>query len=229
MAFGIEIINNNDRILIDNNYPNIGFFSTSTSTASPGSAYPGLVGNVASDLVVARSNTLSNGIVSKDTTGSNWVTSGVNSPGGAPNGFIYYLLRRNDTLATSQPGYGLEVYANTGNVIFTSNVTKNFEIVTVGTFNSQVANTQNIAFPSSSTWYSDFTKYYCAINSTWSLYLVIPSFPTALTNIFNVAYRYVWANSTHGRIVIESYQQTTTGSINKLNTDFHYMILKELS
>lgn len=229
MAFGIEIINNNDRILIDNNYPNIGFFSINTSTASPNSAYPGLAGNVASDLVVARANTSSNGIVSKNPAATNWVTSGVNSPGGA-NAFIYYLLRRNDTLATSQPGFGLEVYANTGNVIFTSNVTKNFEIVTVGTFNSQVANTQNIAFPSSTTWYSDFSRYYCAINSAWSLYLVIPSFPTAITNIFNVAYRYVWANSSHGRIVIESYQENlTAGTISKLNTDFQYMILKEIT
>lgn len=226
MAFGIEIINNNDRILIDNNYPNIGFVSTTTSTASPGSAYPGLVGNVASDLVVARSNTSSNGMVSKNFAATNWVTSGVNSPGGAPNGFIYYLLRRNDTLVTSQPGYGLEVYANTGNVIFTSNVTKNFEIITIGTFNSQIANTQNIAFPSSSTWYSDFTKYYCAINSTGSQYIVIPF---TATLIYNISYRYIWANSSHGRIVVESFLESIPGGISKLNYDFQYMILKELT
>jgi len=222
MAFGIEIINNNDRILIDNNYPNIGFFSTSTSTATSGSNYPGLAGNVASDLVVARANTNTNGVVSKDinSTPPTWYAGGT-SP------ITYYLLRRFDTLGVSQSGYGVQVYANTGNVTFTSNISKNFEIVTVGTFNSFISNTFNIAFPSSTTWYSDFTKYYCAINPTASFQFTIPSVGT---NIFICGYRYVWANSTHGRIVVESNQQPPgTSPLNKLNRDFHYMILKELT
>jgi hypothetical protein len=220
MAFGIEIINNNDRILIDNNYANFGYFSTTQSTATPASSYPGLAGNTTADLVVARPNTSSNGVVSR--TFSVW-GSVLN-----PASYVYYLIRRFDTLGVSQSGYGVQVYANTGNVTFTSNISKNFEIVTVGTFNSTVANAVNIAFPSATTLYSDFSKYYCIVNSTASSSFTIP-FPVPTEIVAVTGYRYVWANSTHGRILIENWIQSGGGALNKRNYDFHYMIVKELS
>lgn len=220
MAFGIEIINNNDRILIDNNYANFGYFTTTQSTATPTSSYPGLAGNTSRDLVVARPNTGSNGVVSR--TFSVW---------GAvlnPASYVYYLIRNNDSLGIAASGFGVQVYTNTGNTTFTSNITKNFDIIAVGTFNSTAANVVNIAFPSATTLYSDFSKYYCVVNSTAASAFTIP-YPVPTEIVTVQGYRYEWANSTHGRIRIENWIQSGGGPLNKKNSDFHYMILKELS
>jgi len=220
MSYGIEILNNNDRIVIDINYANFGFLSTTLSTATPGSSYPGLAGTVASDLIVARANNTSNGLIAKSIIGQ-WVANTQD----APSTTRYYVLRRFDSLNPStSSGYGFTVYNTSSNVIFTSNIAKNFEIVTVGTFNSSVSNTNNIAFPSSTTWYSDFDKYYCVVNPT--LYFQYTFLGATSTR--RIGYRYLWANSTHGRIIIENNIRQGTALV-KLNLDFHYMILKELS
>lgn len=228
MAFGIEIINNNDRIIIDNNYSNFGYFSLNSSTAARDSAYPGVANTVASDFIVARPNTSANGILGRSSQfglAPKWGPPSVQ--GGVPSA-IFYVLRNNTRFIPAQlSGYGVEVYANTGNVVFTSNVTKNFEVVAVGNFNSKTANVTNIAFPSSTTWYSNFTDYYVVINNTISYYLApVPpqdNFPGIPGIDFVVGYTYRWANSTHGRILITSY----SGGI-PIDFDFHYMILKEV-
>lgn len=226
MAFGIEIINNNDRIIIDNNYANFGLLSTTVSTATANSSYPGLAGNVVSDLVVARAAVSANGLVSRGVP-NRWAETNA----GFPSSVSYYIIRRNDTLVSPQSsGYGLEVYANTGNVVFSANISKNFEIVAVGNFNGVAANAVNLAFPSTTGWYSDFDKYYCVVNPTYSQYF-ITGFPSVTSYIYAAGYRYIWANSTHGRIVVESNYQglfPATG-YQKNGRDFHYMIMKELS
>jgi hypothetical protein len=225
MSYGIEILNNNDRIVIDLNYANFGLFSNSLSTATPGSTYPGLANTTSSDLILARANNTANGRVARGVVANTWC----GTTDEAASAIRYYVLRRFDQLNPSTAaGYGVAVYNTSSNVIFTSNIAKNFEIVAAGTHNSAASNTLNIAFPSSTTWYSDFDKYYCAVNASICFYLVIPSFPNALINAYRVAYRYQWANSTHGRIIVES--QYFNGTSNTtLNRDFHYMILKELT
>jgi hypothetical protein len=224
MSYGIEILNNNDRIIIDLNYANFGFFSNNLSTATPGSSYPGLANTKSSDLIIARSNTNSNGMVSRSISPSTWATT----LEGAASETRYYVIRRFDELNPSTAsGYGFAVYNTSSNVIFTSNIAKNFEIVVAGTHNSFVANTLTIAFPSNTTYYSDFSKYYGAINNTICYYLVVGFFPTVI-NQYRVGYRYIWANSTHGRILIDCYFNNGTANTT-LNRDFHYMILKELT
>jgi hypothetical protein len=221
MSYGIEILNNSDRIVIDLNYANFGFFSNNLSTATPGATYPGLANTVASDLIIARANTSSNGVVAK-TVANTWVTT----QGEAPTTLSYYVIRRFDSLnPATASGYGFAVYNTSSNVIFTSNIAKNFEIVAIGTLNSTASNTNNIAFPSATTWYSNFDKYYCAVNPTVSFTFLV----SGVLSIYTVGYRYLWANSTHGRIVIESNLRQGTSPIQKLNRDFHYMILKELT
>lgn len=232
MAFGIEIINNNDRIIIDNNYSNFGYFSLNPSAAAAGSNYPGVANTVGSDFIVARANTTANGFMSIGigASGNNvWLSSGQQR---GANSAIYYVLRNNTRFINPQTsGYALEVYANTGNVIFTANITKNFEIIAVGTLNSFTSNTMNIAFPSTTTWYSDFTKYFVVMNNTFSFYL--PHAPPLVTGLdWKLAYRYLWANSTHGRIFVECNSQGTTANptpLGGIDIDFHYMILKEIT
>jgi len=222
MSYGIEILNNSDRIVIDLNYANFGFLSTTLSTATPGSSYPGLAGTVTSDLIIARANTSSNGVVGRNISLGSWVTT----QGEAASSIRYYAIRRFDSLnPPTASGYGFAVYNTSSNVIFTSNIAKNFEIVTVGTFNSSVSNTNNIAFPSSTTWYPNFDKYYCAVNPT----IIFTYIFSGVLAIRTVGYRYLWANSTHGRIIVESNLRQGTSPIQKLNLDFHYMILKELT
>lgn len=221
MAFGIEIINNNDRILIDNNYANFQFFSTTVSTTTPNSAYPGLANTVTSDLIVARANTSSNGVVGKSISGR-WATA----LQGASSSTLYYAIRRFDSYPSGTSGYSLEVYANTGNLNFTANITKNFEIIATGTFNAFTANVTGISFPSSTTWYSEFFKYFVVVNNTFSSYEVIA--PPFVTEIYHTGYSYEWANSTHGRININSYL-IQAGTTYKPNRTFHYMILKEIT
>jgi hypothetical protein len=221
MSYGVEILNNNDRIVIDLNYANFGFVSDTLSTATPGTAYPGLAGSVTSDLVIARANTTSDGVIAKTVTGT-WA----NTQGGAASITRYYVIRRFDSLnPASSSGYGFAVYNTSSNVIFTSNIAKNFEIVTAGTFNSSISGVANIAFPSATTWYSNFDKYYCAINSTVSFTFLVSG---SLSN-YKVGYTYLWANSTHGRILVESNLKQGTSPIQTLNRDFHYMILRELT
>ena len=226
MPFGIEIQNNNGRIIIDENYANFGFLSTNTSAAAQGSTYPGLVGNTITDLIVARSNTSANGYVSKTAgvgTSKLWATTGI----GGASSYIYYVIRRFSTLvSTSTSRYGVEVYTNTGNVAFTSNISKNFDIITVGTINSSRSGVPILYFPSNTGWYSDFTKYYCVMNNTelWET----PVFPPTYL-YYRQCYRYVWANSTHGRIEVHSGTATGTSLTPTAAGlgDWKYMIIKE--
>jgi hypothetical protein len=226
MSYGIEILNNNDRIVIDTNYANFGFLSTSLSTATPGSSYPGLAGTVSSDLIVARANNTANGLVSRSINSASWATS----LEGAASTTRYYAIRRFDSLNPSTAsGYGFAVYNTSSNVIFTSNITKNFEIVAVGTFNSFVSNTIQLNFPSNTGWYSNFDKYYVVVNNTRAQYELIPSGVGFYAKFYRVCYNYLWANSTHGRITVTSYNYDGLSNLNfKINTDFHYMILKEI-
>ena len=225
MSYGIEIQNTDSRIVIDTNYANFGFFSTNTSTATQGATYPGLAGvNTSIDLIAARANTTANGYVSR--TYNTWASTGL----GAVATNIYYVIRRFTTLnPTTATGYGFAVYDASSNVLFTSNITKNFEIVATGIFNGSVSNTTNLAFPSNTTWYSDFTKYYAIVNAT-NLSESAGPFPPNNYQI-RACYKWVWANSTHGRILLESSialgTYLTQG--NPFDTDFHYMIVKELS
>lgn len=225
MSYGIEILNNNDRIVIDTNYANFGFLSTTLSTATPGSSYPGLAGTVASDLIVARANNSANGLVSRSISPNTWAST----LEGAASATRYYAIRRFDSLNPSTAsGYGFAVYTTTSNVIFTSNITKNFEIVAVGTLNSFASNTTKLYFPSNTGWYSNFDKYYVVVNNTLTYYILIPSGVGFLVNTYRNSYDYTWANSTHGRITIDS-SYYNGSAFTTLNRDFHYMILKELT
>lgn len=228
MAFGIEIINNNDRIIIDNTYSNFGYFSINSSTASRDSTYPGIANTVSSDFIIARAANSANGHLAKGIGGGGTDTWGPVSAQQGVSSVVFYVLRNNTRFINpGTSGYGVEVYANTGNVVFTSNITKNFELVALGNFNSKSANVTNIAFPSSTTWYSDFTKYFVIMNNTFSFYLAevppSPNFPGIPGVDWRQSYRYQWANSTHGRIFVESRSGNTT-----IDFDFHYAILKEI-
>jgi hypothetical protein len=227
MAYGIEIQNADGRIVIDTSYANFGFLSESTSTASAGATFPGLAGaNVVIDLVAARANTGANGIVSRDDNKATWVDIG---KAGVPTN-VYYVIRRFTTLnPATATGYGFAVYNSTSNVIFTSNIAKNFEVVAVGIFNgSKAGPATNISFPSATTWYSDFTKYYAVVNGTSVSEL---SFTPPNNYHGRACYRWRWANSTHGRITVESGVAfgTALTPLNPVDYDFYYMILKELS
>jgi hypothetical protein len=221
MAYGIEIQNADGRIVIDTSYANFGFVSTSTSTAAAGATYPGLAGaNTTIDLIAARANTGANGYVSRNY--NTWAGLGVSTN-------VYYVIRRFTTLnPATATGYGFAVYNATSNLIFTSNITKNFEIVATGVFNGLLSNATNLAFPSSTTWYSDFTKYYAVVNAT----ILNEAAGLPPNNFYTRAcYNWRWANSTHGRILLESSlafgSAATQGA--PYGSDFHYMILKELT
>lgn len=237
MAYGIEIQNADGRIVIDTTYANFGFFSNNLSTATAGSTYPGLANAVFSDLIAARTNASSNGFISRSLSnnGNNWATS---IEALSNTAIRYYVIRRFTELSPNTvTGYGFAVYNSSSNVIFSANITKNFEIITTGVFNSNASGTVNTSFPSSNTWYSNFDKYYSIVNSTGTIYfqVIIGAFPDVQIQDtwYRNGYNHVWANSTHGRIVVENnYQQRVgTGPISTftLDRDFHYMILKELS
>jgi hypothetical protein len=221
MSYGIEIQNADGRIVIDGTYSNYDTISPTISTATANSSYPGIANTLSTDLVFGRASNTSNGLVGRTLTTNVWnkwldtVTSN------------YYVVRRFDQLNSNViPNYGLAVYSETGNVLFSSNIAKNFEIIVTGTFNSKVSNTINTSFPSATTWYSDFHKYYCVINNTRVELITIP-FPFA-EFWFVEAYRYLWANSTHGRITIENYLQPVGGNRATKDLNFDYMIVKEI-
>lgn len=225
MAFGIEIINNDSRVIIDDTYANLLPTSINFSTVTPNTAYPGAISVQSGDFVIARANTNSNGMV-----GLKYIPEQRWTDFQTPNDFKYYVLRRASTLYATNSintGYGLQVFNSTSSVVFNSNISTNFEIIAVGVFNSNVANVFNIAFPSNTGWYSDFSKYYCVINNTFvRTFTTAPPVPITLNHW--IGYRYVWANSSYGRIVIENNSITAGGPLTKHNADFNYMILKEI-
>jgi hypothetical protein len=228
MSYGIEIQNADGRIVIDSSYVNLGLISNTVSTATKGSAYPGLGGTTASDLIFARAETNSNGIVGKYLT--EWAQ---NMNVGIPNlvianTFIYYAVRSNSSLLSpGSTGYGFEVYNESGNVAFSSNITKNFEIVVAGVFNAAAANAPSITFPSSSTTYSNLDKYYCVVDNTSVVEDAREDrFGNLTTQAYRIGYTYQWLGSNTGRITVNN-SLFFSGTFN-LNFDFHYMIVKEI-
>jgi len=252
MSYGIEILNNNNRILIDENYPNIGFVSTATTTTnlstSGRQSYPGITGYTTGDLVFSRTATNTNGFIANgwDHQGGftlnkwwEYIEGPRNTSNQEPQDFfepssvVSYLLRdMSGIYSPSTSGYGLEVYKSNGDVIFTSNISKHFSIIASGSFNASVSNVTHIDFPSSTGTYSDLDKYYCLMNPTFAA--EIPIFTTL--NAALRGYQYTWTSSTTGRIRVWNtgfqwlnYINNVNGpTLTKPDIDRHYMIIKEI-
>jgi hypothetical protein len=226
MSYGVEILNDNDRIVIDTNYVNIVPLLDPPTVVAGAAAYPGYANSSNSDLVVAQPSTTVNTTLAVRTGAGGSATWSAASR--------YNVLRRFDSFSDDiLPSYGLLVRNESANIIFSSNIGRNFEIVTIGVFNSSKANTLNIVLPSSTTLYSDFNKYYCCMAGTllFSFNLFTP--PTGYDYV--QAYTFLYANSTHGQIRIDSYTATRNldppygTTYGTRFSDFQYMILKELS
>lgn len=251
MSYGIEILNSNDRILVDENYPNIGFVSTTPTTinlsASGRVAYPGISGVTSSDLIFARTGVNDSGYISAGWDQNSGFTQAwweyidgpQNSTNAEPQQFyhpssmsVYVLRDMSGIYSPSTSGYGMEVYKSNGSVIFTSNITKYFTIVTVGSLNSNTSGVRYIDFPSTTGTYSDLAKYYCLITPSFSA--EIPVF-TQLSAALR-GYQYIWTSSTAGRIRVWSTGFFWSNYLNNVNpptlnytdVDFNYMIIKEI-
>lgn len=241
MSYGIEILNNNDRILIDENYPHVNFQSTTASsytmTSSNPGAFTGNANELASDLVLGRADTNVNGWIGRGFNiagNSKW---GIDGPyGPAPASVILFYLVRNlsSLLSAATSGYGMEVYGSNGtDVYFSSNISKGLDIVEVGSFNSLAAGAEYFRYPASGT-LSDFHKHYCVLNNTLYTEILTAARPDFQYTTYIRGYQYNWSTSTTGFFNIGSWYQTyNTGNGQITNVrpdiDFHYMILKELS
>lgn len=233
MSYGIEILNLNDRILIDDQYPFPGYQSTTASTVTPGGAFPpaytGNANQQSGDLVIARAASGSNGVVGKG-RGTNWPNTG--GYYSLPSSYSYYLIRNLSSLiSASTSGYGLEVYGSNGtDVYFTSNISKGLIIVESGSLNSASSGVYSIPWPSATGTVSDLHKHYCIINETniWSDPVIFQTY----RRDYITGYRYEWTATNTGRIHIESYYLLNTNLPNNksgINRTFNYVILKELS
>jgi hypothetical protein len=237
MSYGIEITNNNNRILVDENYPNMGYQSTTASSytvSSSNNTFTGNANELAGDLVIGRAGTSSDGWVGRGLLG-NWPKfTTVYHPN--PAATIEYYLTRNlsGLLTAATSGYGMEVYGSNGtDVYFSSNISKGLDIVEIGTFNSSSAGVEYFRYPASGN-LSDFHKHYCVLNNTIFGDLLTSGFPNIAYTAYIRAYQYNWATSTTGYFNIGSwyqtyYTQTFQMVITRPNIDFQYMILKELS
>jgi len=234
MSYGIEIINNDDRILIDDQFPFPGYVSTTPSTGPSsttifgGGTYTGNGSQQSGDLVIARAPTGTDGYVGKGTSAL-WPNSGV-SPLAFP--YSYYLIRNLSGLVSkSTSGYGMEVYGSNGNdVYFTSNISKGLSVVEAGVLNSQSSGIYSVAWPSSTGTVSDLHKHFCLINETKLWGSPVP-FQSGVFDRIVLAYRYEWVSGTSGRLHIESYRARSNNLSNKsgINIQFNYVIFKELS
>lgn len=238
MSYGIEIINNNNRILVDESYPHITYVSTTASSESVGAMNNLFTGNASEqtgDLVLARAANGVNGHIGRGNAGT--PPNGPYWPQNAPGQYItlantvnYYLVRNMaGQISKATSGYGMEVYGSNGNdVYFTSNISKGLDIVETGIHNSYNSGVKVIRYPSSGT-LSDLNKYYCSINNTFVNNILIPGFPTSSVYSYAIGYEYVWSTSTTGYININAYVHFGSTSSLTTNIDFRYIIFKELS
>jgi len=238
MTYGIEIINNDNRILIDDQFPFPGYVSTtpstgpSTTTIFGGGTYTGNASQQSGDLVIARAPTGTDGYVGKGTS-AQWPNSAVNAadePLAFP--YSYYLIRNlSGLISKSTSGYGMEVYGSNGNdVYFTSNISKGLVVVESGFLDSGSSGVYSIAWPSATGTVPDLHKHFCLINETRLWGFVVP-FQSGVFDLIILGYRYEWVSGTSGRIHIDSYFARSNNLSNKsgLNLKINYVIFKELS
>lgn len=237
MSYGIEIINTNDRILIDENYPHLEFITTtpdSYTMTNTTSAFTGNANQQAGDLILGRAATNTNGwIGGQGLVGGQWGRDGPYGPPPAST-VLFHLVRNMASVRTaSTSGYGLEVYGSNGtDVYFSSNISKGLDIVEVGSFNSVSAGAEYFRYPASGN-LSNFDKHYCVLNNGMYDEILTSGFPNIAYTTYIVGYQYNWVTSTTGYFNIGSwyqtyYTQTFQTVITRINVPFHYMILKEV-
>lgn len=246
MSYGIEIINSNDRVLIDENYANFGLKSTTYTTQNLTSGagrlvYPNISGSAAGDIIIARTGTnddgtLSRGFDSNAQSGQTWpvyweslATAKIPSRYDHPDTAVTNIIRDMGNLySPATSGYGIEVYKSNGDLAFTSNISKHYTILATGIFNGYNSSTPTISFPSATTSYSDLANVYVGMNPCMAFELDLnPVYFLSMTG-----YEYEWTSSTAGRIHVHnlSYRSgysSGNGTFGE-NRDMTYLILREV-
>jgi hypothetical protein len=246
MSYGIEIINNDNRILVDDTYANFGLKSTTYTTQNLAAGtppnetitYPNISGALANDLIIARTGTNDNGTLARgfrSTTIVYWeAIIGAKCPSNLdhPDTAVTNILRDMGGLySPATSGYGLEVYKSNGDVAFTSNISKHFTILATGGFNSADSGTTTISFPSATTSYSDLSNVYVVLNNclAWELDLGASGYTLSMNG-----YEYEWTSSTAGRIHIHNlyyrvgYPNPSQNGYFTRDLDMTYLIVREV-
>lgn len=216
MAYGIEIQNQDGRVIIDENYPNffVGNVSELPVSAAAGDAYPP-TGYTAGTLVLARTPVNTDGYVSR--APNLW---------SAPYTYTkfefacdYYLVKPFDIASPATSGYGLEVYDSSADLIFsaTSN-NKMFEVVAVGEIPASDTTTIEIHYPSSTAVLDNLSDYFVLLNTTMSwAYFGVRT---------HIDYYYDWTGTDSGRIHIVRSRTFGLNPPEPIGFSMQYMILR---
>lgn len=150
MTYGITILNNDNRVQIDENYS--GFYPTTNIASS--AAFASLYPTPGSDIIAARPvgttgdrfgvtfSSATTELYNPATNAFYWGGRGNNAtvtekqpqvPYPITNGYKYYTLRKYSDNISANSGYGLGVYSSTGQTLFSSAAReKNLQIVSIG-------------------------------------------------------------------------------------------------
>lgn len=187
MTYGLTILNNDNRIQIDENYS---LFYTTTDTASS-AAFASSFPTPNTDLIAARpvGTTGDRFMVTFSSQASSfyWGGRGNNTiteyspqvPYPTTNGYRFYTLRKFADNINANSGYGMAVYSSTNQTLFSATTSNRaLEVVTTGTLPASPNNFQPMGstwsgasdlpnvvyYPSSTGVLTDLDKHYCVLN-----------------------------------------------------------------
>ena len=204
MSYGIEILNTNSRVQIDQNFSNM--FISSSGTASRGTAFPPSAFS-AGDMVIARATGNGYCSVAYDNETNNRYEFGDTRTSETyyddASFYSYKIISPfagNVSAATS--GYGLEVFTSSGDVAYSTKKTDFVKIAALGT----IPGNSTLRFPASGT--IDLSKHFCLMANGIQHYYIEISFEVMGSTIIQTfeyvqSYEYVYTSGSNGYINID--------------------------
>lgn len=204
MSYGIEVLNTNNRVQIDQNFSNM--FINSSGTAFRGNAFPPS-GFSAGDMVVARATGNGYCSVAYDNVTNNRYEFGDTRTSSTyyddASAYSYKIIRPfAGNVAAATSGYGLEVFTGSGDVAYSTKKTNFVRIAALGT----IPGNSTLRFPASGT--IDLSKHFCLMaNGIQHLYAEI-SFEVMGSTVIQTfeyvqSYEYVYTSGSNGYINID--------------------------
>jgi hypothetical protein len=191
MAYGIEIRNGRQKVVLDDSYSNYYLTTDTPYTALPGASWPPPGVNQYTDFVLAAPAVSSDGYVGiyRDDDPANDVWNDYLTD--HPSSYRYYIARKyTDGGFTSGLTYGVEAKNDSGDLLFTPPDVKSFDVINYAEWPGANA---DLVFPGTAGTYSDFQDYFILIN-----------FTVSVRSGSYLGAKYVWTSSTTGRIELKT-------------------------
>lgn len=211
MSYGMQVLNSSGRVIFDTNVADSNYYSPAgVTTVSTYSADPSFSYN-SSDILLARPESNESGAIFF--SGLDYFLNGNLRFGGvgsaetgfkAANGVSYiYSEKQEGNVSLASSGYGLEVYTAAGNILYSSNIAANFEILEVGTMTDNTNYTWNM--PAG----YNFNDIFVTAASFSMLYIVI-TFPGRIDTLTGT---FAYFDDTNERILIKQGSFTQSGQV----------------